>query len=121
MSKEASEAKIKGTRLAAVRSIIITSTAKMRAAIGALNIAAKDAVAAQAINNLRRRKLRFVREAISDPIVAPAWTAGASKPPEPPNPTERILVTTGAKSHVRFRAPRLVDSAWSVAGIPPPG
>ena len=110
-----------GTRLAAVRTNIITSTAKIRAAIGALYIADKDAVAAQAISKRRRRKLRFVREAISEPIVAPACTAGASSPPDPPNPTENMPVTTGAKSQVRLRAPLLVDSAWSVAGIPPPG
>ena len=100
---------------------MITSTANRSAAIGALNMAAKEAVAAQAMSNLRRWKFFFVREAISEPIVAPACTAGASRPPDPPNPTDKMLVTTGAKSQVRFKAPRLVERACKVAGIPPPG
>ena len=81
------------------------------AATGALNIDEREAAAAQAMRSLRRLKFRLVRDAISEPIVEPDCTAGASNPPEPPNPTERILVTTGAKSHVLFRAPFLVESA----------
>ncbi len=100
---------------------MMTSTAKIIAAIGALNIAASDAAAAQAMRSLLLLKLRLVREAISDPMVELDWTAGASNPPEPPNPTLRMLVTIGAKSQVLLRAPFLVDRACRVAGIPPPG
>ena len=48
---------------------MITSTAKIIAAMGALNMAASDAAAAHAISNLLRLKFRFVREAISEPMV----------------------------------------------------
>ena len=43
----------KGTRLAVVRSIMMTSTAKTMAASGALNMAAKEAVAAHPISTSR--------------------------------------------------------------------
>ena len=39
-----------------------------------------------------------VWEATSDPNAAPACIAGASSPPEPPNPTDNTLVTTGQTS-----------------------
>tara|TARA_B110000444_G_scaffold259191_1_gene302157 strand:- start:1993 stop:2454 length:462 start_codon:yes stop_codon:yes gene_type:complete len=111
VKSEASEAKINGTKLAAVKSIIMTSTAKIMAAIGALKMAAREAAEAHPIKSRRLRKFLFVWFAISEPIVAPACTAGASNPPEPPKPTDKTLVTTGANSQVRFNTPLRVESA----------
>ena len=53
VSRADREAMSKGTRLAVVRSIMMTSTAKTMAASGALNIAAKEAVAAHPISTSR--------------------------------------------------------------------
>ena len=110
-----------GTRLDAVRSIMMTSTANTMAATGALNIAANEPAAAQPINKSLRRKCFLVWDATSDPTAAPACIAGASNPPEPPNPTDKMLVTTGANIHVRFMRPRLVEIACNVDGMPGPG
>ena len=121
VNSEARDASKMGTNDEAVRSIMMTSTAKTMAATGALNMAAKDPAAAQPINKRRRRKCRRVCEATSEPMAAPACTAGASKPPEPPNPTDKMLVTTGANIQVRFMRPRLVEMACNVEGMPGPG
>ena len=100
---------------------MMTSTANTMAATGALNIAAKEPEAAQPMSNRRRRKCRRVWDATSEPMAAPACMAGASNPPEPPNPTESTLVSTGANIHVRFMRPLRVEMACKVEGMPGPG
>ena len=121
VSNEANDASKMGTKLDAVRSIMMTSTANTMAATGALNMAAREPAAAQPMSSKRRRKCLRVWEATSDPNAAPACIAGASSPPEPPNPTDNTLVTTGANIHVRFMRPRRVEMACKVEGMPGPG
>ena len=121
VNNEARDAIRMGTRLDAVKSIMMTSTANTMAATGALNMAAKEPAAAQPMRSSRRRKCLRVWEATSEPMAAPACIAGASSPPDPPNPTESTLVTTGANIHVRFMRPRRVEMACRVDGIPGPG
>ena len=50
-------------------------------------------------------------EATSEPMAAPACTAGASNPPDPPKPTDSTLVNTGAIIHFLFIRPRFVEIA----------
>ena len=71
-----SDAMSSGTKLAAVKSIMITSTAKIIAATGALNSAAKEAEAAQPIKSILRLNARFVCRPISDPMAAADCSEG---------------------------------------------
>ena len=93
-----SEASKSGTSEEAVRSIMMTSTAKMMAATGALKSAASEADAAQPINSKRRLNVRLVCLPISEPMAAADCSEGPSKPPDPPNPTESELVIKGRTS-----------------------
>ena len=105
------EASNSGTNEEAVRSIMMTSTAKMMAATGALKRAANEADAAQPINSSRRLKVRFVCLPISEPMAAADCNEGPSKPPDPPSPTDRELVINGANIHVRLMRPWRWDKA----------
>ena len=116
-----SEASKSGTSEEAVRSIMMTSTAKMMAATGALKSAASDADAAQPINSKRRLNVRLVCLPISEPMAAADCSEGPSKPPDPPNPTESELVINGANIQVRLMRPWRWDKACKMLGTPGPG
>ena len=119
--RDVKEARSSGTRLDAVRSSIITSTAKIIAATGALNKAASEAEAAQPMSNMRRLNVRLVCRPISDPTAAADCNEGPSNPPDPPSPTESELVIKGANIQVRLILPCRCDSACKMLGTPGPG
>jgi len=84
-----------------------TSNANMTPAMGALNVAATPAAAPEPTNARIRVWLSLKRCPTTEPMAAPIWTMGPSRPTEPPEPmviaepTALTSITMG-----RMRPPR---------------
>ena len=73
------------------------------------------------MSNKRRLNDRLVWRPISEPMAAADCSDGPSRPPEPPSPTERELVMSGANIQVRLILPCRCDNACKMLGTPGPG
>jgi hypothetical protein len=94
-----------GIRLAADHSPRITSTVKIRPAMGALKMDPMAPAAPQPTRTTRWRSLRVRKRAMLDPMAAPLITTGASGPADPPLPMVRQLETSREKLERRRSRP----------------
>src|SRR5699024_10293708 len=86
------DANNKGSKEARVKSRLITSIAKIIAAIGALNIEDIAPAAAAPINRVLVAWFIWNSLEIFELIAAPVETVGPSNPTDPPNPTVKGAV-----------------------------
>ena len=117
VNTEETEANNKGKSETNVRSRLNTSTAKIIAAIGDLNIEEIAPAAAQPINKV----LVFLSICNNFPrlelIAAPEATAGPNKPTEPPNPTVNGADINGKYILERNMFPPFLDNENRMEGM----
>ena len=80
-----------GTSAETLNSGSSTSAAKRTPVIGLSKMAEMAAAAPQPSSRLRRERFTLRKPALFAPIAAPVSTLGASRPAEPPKPTENAL------------------------------
>ena len=100
-----------GPNWAAPNSPRMTSTANSAPAMGALNVAAMPAAAPQPTSVRRRRADMPMAWPTRDPMAAPTWMMGPSRPADPPLP----IVTAEAIVLAIATRPRILPPASATA------